>query len=407
MKDIFISYRRIGGYDTAKHLYDLLIRDGYSVCFDIDSLRSGDFEIQLYKYIDESRDFLLIVDEHAFDRTINKEVNANQDWLRCELAYALKKNKNIIPVFLSGISSFPDGLPDDLVNVKLNNGPEYNRYYFNEFYKTLKSRFLHKPRKRIIRNILLLLLSISILGFTTYYFSIDNDKLISDSPNIKQNSNQQIERQYLPIDTLDISFKMVKVDVSGDNNIDPGNGISTFNIGETEVTQSLWESVMGNNPSKIKGENFPVVNVSWDDCEKFILKLNDLTGRKFRIPTYQEWEYAAKGGNPDNIYSGSNLIADVAWYLENSDTTLHPVKTKKPNAYGLYDMTGNVWEWCDYSYSDIAIISQNYNIELKDGQYKLVRGGSWYSEKESCRLNYIGSFATDKKDTNLGFRLAL
>lgn len=109
--DVFISYRREGGYDTAKHLNDLLVRDGYKVSFDINTLRNGDFEIQLLSRIEASKDFILIVDKHAFDRTLDKNFDSTKDWMRCELAHALKHNKNIIPVFLSGVTGFPEGLP--------------------------------------------------------------------------------------------------------------------------------------------------------------------------------------------------------------------------------------------------------------------------------------------------------
>ena len=107
--DVFISYRRDGGYDTAKHLNDLLVRDGYKVSFDIDTLRNGDFDTQLLERIEQCKDFILIVDKHAFDRTLDPSFDPKKDWLRCELAHALKYNKNIIPVFLSGVSGFPEG----------------------------------------------------------------------------------------------------------------------------------------------------------------------------------------------------------------------------------------------------------------------------------------------------------
>lgn len=140
--DIFISYRRQGGYDTAKHLNDLLVRDGYRVSFDIDTLRNGDFDVQLLNRIDQCEDFILIVDEKAFERTLDVNFNPQKDWLRNKLAYALAKNKNIIPVFLSGVKGFPEGLPSDVSGVVKKNGPEYNRYYFNEFYDVLKERFI-------------------------------------------------------------------------------------------------------------------------------------------------------------------------------------------------------------------------------------------------------------------------
>lgn len=171
--DIFISYRREGGYDTAKHLNDLLVRDGYRVSFDIDTLRSGDFDIQLLERIDQCNDFILIVDQHCFDRTLNPCFDPKKDWLRCELAYALKKGKNIIPVFLAGVKGFPEDLPDDLKNVVMKNGPEFNRYHFNSFYNILKDRFLHKlPFYRQKRNVAFLLAFVLLLLFTIILFSM-------------------------------------------------------------------------------------------------------------------------------------------------------------------------------------------------------------------------------------------
>lgn len=165
--DIFISYRREGGFDTAKHLSDLLTRDGYRVSFDIDTLRSGNFDTQLYERINQCKDFILIVDKHAFDRTIIDKIPREKDWLRCELAYALQKNKNIIPIFLSDINKFPDKLLDDIVGVIKKNGPEYNRYYFDEFYRTLRKRFLHGERSFIKK------LAVAILiGFMTCFGSV-------------------------------------------------------------------------------------------------------------------------------------------------------------------------------------------------------------------------------------------
>ena len=140
--DIFISYRREGGYDTAKHLNDLLVRDGYKVSFDIDTLRNGDFDVQLLTRIEQCKDFILIVDSHAFDRTLDPSFDPQKDWMRCELAHALRHKKNIIPVFLSGVSNFPIGLPDDISAVALKNGPKYDKYYFNDFYRQLRTRFL-------------------------------------------------------------------------------------------------------------------------------------------------------------------------------------------------------------------------------------------------------------------------
>jgi len=141
--NIFISYRRSGGFETAKHLYDLLTRDGYKVSFDIDTLRNGDFDVELLKRIDECTDFIVVLNQGAFDKCFNLSIDKKNDWLRNELAYALKKGKNIIPIMLDGFAEFPNNLPEDICQVSCKNGPEYNQYYFDEFYNRLKERFLH------------------------------------------------------------------------------------------------------------------------------------------------------------------------------------------------------------------------------------------------------------------------
>lgn len=176
--DVFISYRREGGYDTAKHLNDLLLRDGYNVSFDIDTLRSGDFDTQLLERIDQCKDFILIVDQHAFDRTLDPKFNSKNDWLRCELAYALKKGKNIVPVFLSGVTGFPTNLPNDVVGVVTKNGPEYNRYHFNAFYEDLKKRFIKsksKSKQNIYLQFAIVITLIVMIGYWYFDYKHTNE----------------------------------------------------------------------------------------------------------------------------------------------------------------------------------------------------------------------------------------
>ena len=184
--------------------------------------------------------------------------------------------------------------------------------------------------------------------------------------------------------------------------------LSSFSIGETEVTQELWQAVMGSNPSYFKGSKLPVEQVSWNDCQTFITKLNQLAGKTFRLPTEAEWEFAARGGNRSKgyIFSGSNTIDDVAWYNSNSNNSTHPVATKAPNELGIYDMSGNVWEWCQDWYGDYSGGSQTNPTGPTSGSDRAGRGGSWRYNAGNCRVSFRASFSPTGSGNNLGFRLA-
>jgi formylglycine-generating enzyme required for sulfatase activity len=185
--------------------------------------------------------------------------------------------------------------------------------------------------------------------------------------------------------------------------------LSPYYIGETEVTQALWEAVMGNNPSNFKGSNNPVEMVSWDDCQLFIRKLNQSTGLSFRLPTEAEWEYAVRGGNKSRgyKYSGSNKLKDVAWYDNNSGSSTHDVKTKQANELGLYDMSGNVWEWCSDWYGSYDSSSQTNPKGSASGSYRVGRGGSWGFNARYCRVSHRNFITPDFRFNYLGLRLAL
>ncbi len=196
--------------------------------------------------------------------------------------------------------------------------------------------------------------------------------------------------------------------------------LGDYYIGETEVTQALWQAVMGNNPSRFKGNtNRPVENVSWNDCQKFIKKLNRLTGETFRLPTEAEWEYAARGGNKSKgyIHAGSNIVSDVAWYKVNAldvgssspDYGNHPVKGKQPNELGLYDMSGNVSEWCSdwYDSSYYGSSPENNPTGPTIGSSRLCRGGSWNNIARICRVSHRCYYDPDYKGSYYGLRLAL
>ena len=185
--------------------------------------------------------------------------------------------------------------------------------------------------------------------------------------------------------------------------------LSDYYIGETEVTQELWNAVMGSNPSNLTGNmQCPVEQVSWNDCQTFISRLNELTGATFRLPTEAQWEYAARGGNQaqGRMYSGSNTIDNVAWYTSNSSSTTHPVKTKAPNELGIYDMSGNVEEWCSDWSGSYSSAAQTDPTGPATGSYRVTRGGSWADFAAFCRVTYRSRSTPANSSLHDGLRLA-
>ncbi len=245
-----------------------------------------------------------------------------------------------------------------------------------------------------------------------------------------KNLKSSMGRDQATIETITIpgtgvSFNMVRVEggmfIMGANEGDeeawndekPAHQVtlSDYYIGETQVTQALWQAVMRNNPSLFKGDpNRPVERVSWDDCQEFIKKLNSLTGKSFRLPTEAQWEFAARGGNKSKgyKYAGGDDLDEVAWYGRNSSDKTHPVAQKAANELGLYDMSGNVWEWCQDWYGDYANAQQTNPVGPTMGYIRVDRGGSWNNIARYCRVSYRNDFEpTANMPSNLGLRLAL
>ncbi|MCF0197481.1 MAG: SUMF1/EgtB/PvdO family nonheme iron enzyme, partial [Bacteroidaceae bacterium] len=225
----------------------------------------------------------------------------------------------------------------------------------------------------------------------------------------------------LTVTVGDMQYDMVRVDggtfqmggdaVDSEADEKPAHNVtlSTFYIGLTEVTQAQWKAVMGSNPSEQKGDDLPVENVTWEDCQTFINRLNNLSNNRFRLPSEAEWEFAARGGKKSKgyTYSGSNDIGTVAWYGDNSEGTTHSVGSKEPNELGIYDMSGNVWEWCQDRYGKYRSEAQVNPIDPTSGPCRVNRGGCWGSQDRSCRPSFRGSDYPNDNYNYLGLRLIL
>lgn len=183
--------------------------------------------------------------------------------------------------------------------------------------------------------------------------------------------------------------------------------LSSFNISKYEITQVQWKSVMGENPSNFTDcDNCPVEAISWDDTQLFLTKLNTLTGKTYRLPTEAEWEYAARGGKLGKgyIYSGSNTIGDVAWYDANSSFKTHPVGQKTANELGIYDMTGNVWEWCQDWYGAYSDSIQTNPTGANTGTKRVLRGSSM-ANPPVLVVDVRNSAISGGRHNDLGFRV--
>ena len=242
----------------------------------------------------------------------------------------------------------------------------------------------------------------------------------STTSNRQSSSTSSSQGQSKEISVNGVSFKMIYVaggtftmganDIEACDWVEPVHSVtlSDYYIGETEVTQELWEVVMGTNPSSVtRSSRNPVEYVSWHDCQAFIQKLNQLTGLRFRLPTEAEWEYAARGGDKSKgyKYSGSNRIDDVAWYKVNSGSSTHEVATCYPNELGLYDMSGNVREWCSDWFGSYSSMAQTDPSGAGSGSDRVYRGGGWSSSARECRVAYRYMAPPNARYGSLGLRL--
>ncbi len=283
----------------------------------------------------------------------------------------------------------------------------------------------------LLRNIVLSLLVLVVVATDAADYDLNGNGTVGDTQSSGDIVMQCPQTQTFTVNG--VSFTMIAVEggtftmgATPEQGGDSSDGeypahqvtLRSFSIGQTEVTQALWQAVMGSNPSGFRGDlQRPVEMVNWDDCQRFISTLNELTGQHFRLPTEAEWEYAARGGNLSQgyKYSGSNDIGDVAWYFDNSFAMgscspcfgPNPVAMKVPNELGLYDMCGNVMEWCQDWYSPYNSDAQTDPAGPASGTFRVFRGGSWYFDKIFCRVPERGCYTPSDTEDDIGMRLAL
>lgn len=444
--DIFISYSRKDS-NIVDEFVNRLEAEGFRVWIDRDGIESGDaFKKVIVKAIKESS----IV---AF---FSSEYSNSSPWTAKEINIAVHHDKPIIPIKIDK-TVYNDEVEFDLVSLDYVDytDPSMRSAMMEKLVKTVKSRLperwaeiceaklgqefqqqqplVEKPQPLVqeSKNVASisplsnnsrgkskkgLWITLGIVAAAIVAFLV----LMPMSRHSEQTTQTKSQVAYndLIITANGVSFVMKPVEGgtfqmgfiegvgSNDESLAHTETVRSFYMGETEVTQALWKAVMGTEPTHGegwtdkfgRGDNYPVYQVSWDDIQKFLLQLNAQTGKNFRLPTEKEWEYAARGGSETNgyLYAGSNHIGTVAWYNKNSENKNHQVKALHPNELGLYDMSGNVWEWC----SDL------YEQNSKD-EMRVLRGGGWNRNADRCQLTFRGRSGPDFRGNSHGFRLAM
>lgn len=387
--DVFISYSR-KDFDEVSSLIEAVRTEipDLSVWFDVTGIESGDeFEDKIISAIDKSSYVLFALSENSLD----------SQWTKDEVMYARNTGKKVIPILLKGAQLkgwflFKFGRIDCI--------DSSDEVQMKKLMRDL-SRWVGLP----LRN----------PGEESRRLSESQESkgIVNATGTGYSNGMLRVKGiEYPMVYVAGGSFMMGSDDSDAFSNEKPVHRVtlSSYRIGKYEVTQELWEAVMGSNPSWFKGARRPVEQVSWDDCQKFIRKLNNLTGQNFRLPTEAQWEFAARGGNSSNgyKYSGSNYIDNVAWYDDNSGSSTHNVGTKSPNELGIYDMSGNVCEWCSDWYDDSYGRRSVYDpVGPSIGSRRVYRGGGWGSLARCCRVSYRDFNAPDFRYCNLGLRLCL
>lgn len=332
--DIFISYRRKGGFETAKHLFDLLTKDGYRVCLDFDTLREGDFDKALLSRIDDCQDFILIVDANAFERTLDSSFDSKKDWLRQELAYALKQGKNVIPVLLSG-AEFPDNLPLDISQVAYKHGPSYSLEYFDSFYEKLKD-FLHNKSTSRKKIWFYSVLALIIVGLSLLFI---NKQKFTDGSGLMQTDDFNIQN----VQKVDSSL------IVNETGKDVQDDIMSTLKEETSVTLAPSHSEFINDNSRTQASSFSSTDIT-QKTSGSSRSMSDNTPSDLVSEKYNQIITGAKAGH-DYV----DLGLSVMWATCN-------VGALKPSNSGLFFAWGEVNSKSDFSWDSYALRTSGSNM---------------------------------------------
>lgn len=386
--DIFISYSRTD-IKLAEEIQQTLEKFGLRCFRDTSNIHvSEDWIDVLSDRIMDSKIFLLLGSSNAY----------RSKWTKREVLFADNNHRQIVPYMIDN-AQLPPRLSFLLGNINQRSMSDY-------------------PIEQLVDELK------GLIGITPVPSNSPQPQLPKSSSEqgvIVQGPSQPPFIKGKPFEFVvkGVKFNMMPVKagkfVMGTTN--RGNGfpahevqlLKDYYIGETEVTQSLWEAVMGNNPSHYKGALLPVETVSWDECHNFLKKLGELTRHHFRFPTEAEWEFAARGrkSNPEEMYAGSSEVWNVAWYSDNNINGTSPVKQKMKNELGIYDMSGNVNEWCQDFYANYPTGKLIDPLGPTTGTMRVARGGSWYENEAKCRVYVRNKALPSTRSSNLGLRLAL
>jgi formylglycine-generating enzyme required for sulfatase activity len=407
---VFISYRRGMGSEVARILQEFLEGQGFDVFLDVDSLGAGHFDEQLLEQIESRRNFVLVCSPGSLDRCANEG-----DWVRREIAHALKTQRHIVPVTLPQFT-WPSGgtLAQEIADLQRHNAFEYSHMHWRLIKPRLVEMLRAGGRKKPAAQPAPSESPPSGLREDPLSSAMDWCDILAQAPDpsvvTDAAGRSRMTATRLPWKVRDRKTGIVmllcppgefvmgspKNEVGRtDNEAQQRVSITrAFYISETEVTQEQWQRTMGANPSYFKGASNPVEQVSWNDCQGFCAK----TG--LRLPSEAEWEYACRAGTT-GAYAGD--LDAMAWYRDNSGGSTHPVKQKRANPWGLYDMHGNVWEWCQDGYATKAAGTQE---AAGASSARVLRGGSWSGNSNSVRSSSRGYAASGDAYGNIGFRIA-